>query len=72
MSLFTMPLRLPYVGASTIEDAAGVIIAECPDNETAAAIVMIVNCAQEVAVIDRPAMLERATLLNLFKRIKEA
>ena len=45
MSTFTMPLRLAYIGASTIEDAAGETVAECPDNATATAIVGLMNAA---------------------------
>lgn len=71
MPLFTLPLRLPYAGASTVEDATGETVAECPDNETAAALMMIVNGAKSAAITDRPAMMERKTLEVLFNRIEE-
>lgn len=71
MSLFTLPLRLPYIGASTIEDAAGETVAECPDNAVAAALVILVNFAREASVTDRPALIERARLRAVFESIEE-
>ena len=72
MSLFTMPLRLAYVGASTIEDASGNIVAECHDNETAAALVVIVNYAKEAVDYPDLVIVEQVRLSAVFERIKEA
>lgn len=41
--MINLPLKLPYEGATSIDDDRGWIVAECPDAETAAAIVRRVN-----------------------------
>ena len=38
-----LPFALAYPGAATVEDANGDTVAECPDHETAAALVDAVN-----------------------------
>lgn len=43
MTPYRLPLRLPYDGAATVEDADGATVAECPDHATAAALAKIVN-----------------------------
>ena len=47
MTRYLFPLRLPYPGASTVEDSAGRTIAECPDMDTAAWIVDTLNAATD-------------------------
>lgn len=63
---YRLPLRLPYAGAATVEDADGATVAECPDTATAAALVEIVNAglawwgaaAEAGAAPDSPAAAE--------------
>lgn len=47
MIRYLFPLRLPYPGASTVEDSAGRTIAECPDMDTAAWLVDTLNAAAD-------------------------
>lgn len=45
-------LTLPYAGATTVEDGAGRIVAECPDAATARALVdMSIEVAQLRAIL---------------------
>jgi hypothetical protein len=41
--VITLPLSTPYDGASTIVDATGATVAECPSSAVAEALIAIVN-----------------------------
>lgn len=45
MSTYRLPLRLPYRGASTIEDSDGSTVAECSDGITAQRLINVINAA---------------------------
>ena len=47
--MYRFPLRLPYVGATTIQDADGVTVAECPDVETAEAVLDALLALKNIA-----------------------
>lgn len=47
MTRYFFPLRLPYAGASTVEDSASRTVAECPDADTAAWLVDVLNAAAD-------------------------
>lgn len=66
-----LPLHLPYPDATTVDDATGEIIAECPDAETAARLVAIVNAAYEVAQADGGSVfIWRAAMEELTKAVQ--
>lgn len=77
-----LPLTLPYPEASTVCDAAGSSIAECVDNETARALLSLVNAAaaaaqaeiafQEVSVNGRLQDCERTiqALVRVYREVR--